>query len=71
MARKTTALEIEMKRYAVCMCAYARAETTGERAAKKGTRGAAAREQEEINEERYLRIRVCRRIAGSGDIATD
>ncbi len=67
MARKTTALEIEMKTCAHgCVCG-----DDGRTCGEEGTRGTAAREQEEINEEKDLRIRVCGRVARGGDIATD
>jgi len=67
MARKTTALEIERKR---CVHACVRAETTGERAAKMVLVALQRREQGE-KDGLHVRVGVCGRIAGCGDIATD
>lgn len=67
MARKDDGARIEMKR---CVHACARGDD-GRTCGEEGTRGAAAEEQEEGKDEKYIRIRVCGRIARGGDVATN
>ena len=67
MARKDDGARIEMKR---CVHAYACGDD-GRACGEEGTRGAAAEEHEETEDEKYIRIRVCGRIAGRGDVATN
>jgi hypothetical protein len=70
MARKTTALVIEMKRCVRAMCVRACGDD-GRMCDEECTRGAAAEEQEKRKDEMYVRIRMSGRIARCRNVTTN